>query len=231
MSVTVTGADLVEFVRMQIREAYAKTWTPANIIMALNAAKGVLMTWIKGIQGSDEYFYTNCTIPIVAGTQTYTLPNGSLYSSADKCSGHVDFLVDKSNTSIPRVVWPGDFRAFHDGLSGATIERFAIKHKTLWIYPTTTNSFDADLYYFYIPADIADNATEVDFIEGCEYAIALQAIVTSKINVQEDIDDVERQLDFYKEAIRLQVASRIQCRAQRVPDESDIDVTEDEDYE
>jgi hypothetical protein len=231
MSVTVTGTDLVTFVRMQLREAYAKTWTDDNIILALNAAKGILMTWIKGIQGSSEYFYTSCTIPIVAGTQTYTLPNGSLYSSADKCSGHVDFLLDKSNTSLPRVVWPGDFRSFHNGNTGAIIEKFAIKHRTLWIYPKTTTSFNADLFYFYIPADIANNSTEVDFIEGCEYAIALQAIVTSKINVQDEIDDVERQLDFYKEAIRLQVASRIQCRPEGYLDEADIEATIDVDYE
>jgi hypothetical protein len=204
MSVSVTGNKLISFIRDQLDEAYAKQWTDAKILRSLNAAKSRLVTEINCYQGSDSYFWNHCTIQTVPGQQSYPLPDGARYSSAPKCNGHIDFITDKSSAN-PVVIYSGDFRKLLDGSTGNSLDLFAIKHNSIWVYPIPASIFNMELYYFYMPEDIVASDALIDFVPGCEYALALQAIVFSKIQVQDSIEDVMVMLEEYRKIMNLHV--------------------------
>jgi len=229
MSVSVTGNKLILFIRDQLDETYAKQWPDVKILRALNYAKAKLFLDVVNYQGGEGYFYDHCTIPTQIGVQEYALPDGALYSAAPKCNGHIDFVLDKSTASYPVPKYFNDFRGFHNLITGGYIDYIDIKHNSLWVYPVPNAVFSMELFYFYIPADIAATNTVIDFVPSCEYAIALQAIITSKINVQESIEEVKLELEEFRNAMRMLVgSSRIHGKLRQIG--SDEDETGAEDY-
>lgn len=199
-----TGNELIDFMRYQLREKYAKEWTNDNLVAMLNDARKWVQMWITGY--ASEYFHTNCDITCSIGTQTYTLPNGVLYSAASKCNGTVDFI--KQSNYEP--VYGCDFRKIHDPQSGSIIDGFAIRHKTLWLDILPASAFTFTLYYYRVMEAIAENDTDIDFIPDCEELLAWIAIKNAKLRTDDNVSEINKRILEWQAVIRPHLGDRIE---------------------
>ena len=203
-----TGNEMISFVQNHLLRDN-KTFDAALILEGLNYAKSMLHTFMKRWCNADnESWKTNCTIPMVSGQREYTLPNGTLYSSAKKCSGKVEFL--KSSDSNDTISVVGEFIDFHhnDDTTSDAITHIQIVHNSLWVYPLPNTAFNTTLYYSFIPDDIVRSDDEyTDWIEGYELMIAYQYCLIAKTGTRQSLEEIAVQLqsmkgDFVKESGR-----------------------------
>jgi hypothetical protein len=213
-----TGNQLIGFIRSKLREPKAQNWEEEDLLYALNEAKDYLQAWVTNFEG--EYFYTSCTITTTIGLQYYTLPDGTLYDGAPKCNGTIDFIQQSGYRPI---VCGGDFRRFHQNpKSGSVISDIDIKHKSLWIDILPASEFPFTIYYYYLLPDIEATDVEIDWIPGCDHAIAWFAILNSKIRVQDDTAEVEKKCRMWQAMIQSKLGSRIHGGPRQIPMANDL---------
>jgi hypothetical protein len=178
-----SGAELISYTREFLHESVADFWTPPKLLVTLNAAqKRVVM---KMQRAADKVFYTYCTIPTAVGTQKYQLPNGVLYTAAKKCTGRIDLLINADGKRIRK----GDWRTFHEVDPGDPQYKVVIADY-IYLKPTPNAIQNLILWYWYFPTAIVDSAAEIDFLEGFEPLIALEAARTSLVKDEADLSDI-----------------------------------------
>jgi len=214
-----TGNLLIEYTREFLHEEVANFWTAPRLLASLNTSmqRIVLKMQVK----ADRVFYTSCTIPVVAGTRNYTLPNGVLYTAAPKCTGKVDLLFNSNGDIIGK----GDFRLFFGGATGSP-SSIVIANNQLYLDKTPASSENLTLWYWYFPTPIVASDTEIDFIEGYEELIALEVAKKSLIKDEAELSDIRYEIaEMWKEFDNTYCGSRHTGS----PDEITEDV-EDPDY-
>lgn len=184
-----------------------KTHTPANILLGLNRAKNMLHSRMKRWCNADNNWWrTSCVVPMAVSTREYALPDGTLYSSAKKCSGKIDFL--KSSDTNDTVARRGAFITFHDddNTTADAIEEICVRHKSLWVKPLPSAIFNTTLFYSYIPDDIANSSSDYDdWIPGYEEMIPYKYCMIAKIGTQDNLQEIamesqQMMIDFIKES-------------------------------
>lgn len=185
-----TGNELVEMVREHLHEADPDFWNAPRILVNLNKAMQRLV--LKIIPQVDRIFYTSCTLTTVSGTRAYKLPDGTLYSGAAKCIGKIDRIQYGNEKPLKR----GDIRLFYDTATGKP-SRIAVAGNHLYFAPIPNAAYAYTLWYYYFPTEITASDTEIDFIEGFEPMIALEACRTSMIKDEADLSDIRYELAEY----------------------------------
>lgn len=210
-----TGGELYSMVREYIHEGVADFWTEPRLLSTMNSTLKRLV--LKMQKAADAVFYTSCTIPTISGTQAYLLPNGTLYTTAPKCSGKVDMIHHVGET-YP--LQKGDWRLFHGGASGKPTHVVLIG-KYLYFYPVPDAVYSLTLWYPYFPADIVNTGAEFEFLEGFEELIALETAKKSLIKDEADLSDIRVEIQtMWAEFIEVYAGSRITGAPDEVP--SDI---------
>jgi len=178
-----TGTELIAYTRSFLHEATPDFWSAATILANLNTAQKVI---VRKMQRAANYvFYTSCVIPTEVGVQNYLLPNGVLYTAAPKCTGKIDLLIDANKDRIKK----GDWRQFHETDPGAPTHKVVIGNY-VYLKPTPNAIQNLTLWYWYFPTAIVDSAVEIDFLEGFEPLIALEAARTSLVKDEADLSDI-----------------------------------------
>ena len=144
-------------------------------------------------RAAERVFYGSCTIPLVAGTSSYKLPDGTLYSGAKRCTGKVDFFFKDGSRPIQKA----DFRGFYDNTEVGPPNRYALAGEYLHVRPIPVSNENWTLMYPYFPTAIAAGSTEIDFLEGFEPMIALEAARMSMIKDEADLSDLRVELQQY----------------------------------
>lgn len=185
-----TGNELIAFTRELIHESSPDFWLAPNLLVNLKKAQQRLA--MKMQRAAERVFYGSCTIPTVSGTRAYKLPDGTLYSAAKKCMGKVDFIQYSTETPLRKV----DFLRMQDGASG-TPAYFSIAGDYLYLDPTPNSVRNYTCWYPYFPTAIAANDDEIDFIDGFEPMIALEAARMSMVKDEADLSDLRLELAEY----------------------------------
>ena len=210
-----TGTELIAYTRSFLHEATPDFWSAATILANLNTAQKVV---VRKMQGAANYvFYTSCVIPTEVGVQNYLLPNGVLYTGAPKCTGKIDLLIDANKDRIKK----GDWRQFHETDPGAPTHKVIIGNY-VYLKPTPNAIQNLVLWYWYFPTAIVDSAVEIDFLEGFEPLIALEAARTSLVKDEADLSDIRVEFatlwEDFKETF---CGSRDQSEPDSIPDDLD----------
>lgn len=187
-----------------------------NVFYVLNNARDVLINWITQFEG--DYFATSCEIPLIAGTQIYSLPDGTLYNDAPACNGYIDFATINDER-----LEPGKFIDFFDGDDG-TPEFFALRHKSIYLYPTPIAADTMELHYFYLPAALSasDLSATVDFIPGYESLIALYASLMTKVRLGDDITGIATLIGTIKNELKVHIGSRVRSVGRMMAHEGEM---------
>ena len=211
---TLTGNELLEDVREYVHESVADFWTDARMFSSLN--KSMKRIVLKMQKMADRVFYTSCTIPVVAGTQRYALPDGVLYTAAPKCTGKIDHVFNSTGDEFGKA----DFRLIHKSETGTPANIVLVGN---WIYldRIPVASENLTLWYWYFPTPIVAGSTSIDFLEGYEEWIALETAKKSLIKDEAALEDIRFEIaEIQQEFINTYCGSRHQGE----PDEISEDV-------
>jgi hypothetical protein len=210
-----TGSELLAFTRGLIHEAVPDFWSDATLMVNLNAAQKRIV--LKMQKAADKVFYTSCTIPTVVGTQKYQLPNGILYTAAPKCTGKIDLLIDATTYRIRK----GDWRKFHEVDPGLP-DRKVVIGNYIYLKPTPNTIQNLTLWYWYFPTAIVNTAAEIDFLEGFEPLIALEAARTSLVKDEADLSDIRVEFaTLWQDFKETYCGSRDDSEPSGIPDDID----------
>ena len=197
-----SGNDLISYTREFVHETVADFWTPPRLLASLNTSMKRIV--LKMQKMADRVFYTSCTIPVVAGTQRYALPDGTLYTAAPKCTGKIDHLFNSSGDEFGKA----DFRLIHTAETGTPRNLVLVGN---WIYldKVPAASENLTLWYWYFPTDIAASDTAIDFLEGYEEWIALEVAKKSLIKDEAALEDIRFEIaEIEREFINTYCGSR-----------------------
>ena len=185
-----TGDELIAFTRQLIHESNPDFWTPINLLASLVSAQKRLA--MKMQRAAERVFYGSCVIPTVIGQKPYALPNGTLYSAAKKCMGKIDLLQYSNEPPLRKA----DIRTFYDTATG-TPRYIAIAGDYFYLHPTPNLVMSFTCWYPYFPTAIAAGSSAIDFIDGFEPMIALEAARMSMLKEEADVSDLRYELASY----------------------------------
>jgi hypothetical protein len=210
-----SGNQLLALARGYIHEAVPDFWSDAQLLIHLNASMKRIV--LKMQRAADNVFYTSCPIPTAVGIQRYLLPNGVLYTAAPKCTGKIDLLIDADGNRITK----GDWRTFQETDPGSP-ETKVIIGNYVYLKPTPDTIQNLVLWYWYFPAAIVDSAAELDFLEGFEPLIALDAVRAALIKDEADLSDVRVEFaTLWQDFIDTYAGSRDKSEPDSIPDSLD----------
>ena len=187
-----TGTELISFTREYLHESVQDFWTPTKLLATLNVAQKRMA--LKMNKAASNVFVNSCTIPTISGTQNYILPNGTAYSAAKKCTGKINSIYHANELPMTK----GDWRLFHQGGTGKPYQ-YVLMGNYLYLYPIPSAVYSLTLWYPYIPTTIVDSSAEIDFLEGFEPLIALEAARTSLVKDEADLSDIRMEFATFWE--------------------------------
>jgi hypothetical protein len=190
-----TGEDMVLLVSDLVNEEKQKCFPLPRCLRALNLAKDMLVTFIHNLPG--EWFMENCTIPTVVGTQSYQLPDGTLYSGKAKCNGTIDFLIVGKQPIFPAS--DDGFRHYFDDTTSTwstSPGSFRVYGDYIYLNLKAGAVVDMTLFYPFMPAAIVSSTTEYAWIKGFEYLIPLKAAVILKKSINDDPAAIESEYNM-----------------------------------
>jgi hypothetical protein len=213
-----SGNELLDFTREYLHEAIADFWTDSKLLVAFKMSQ---KRWAMKMQrAAERVFYGSCVIPTVANTGLYKLPDGTLYSSAKKCMGKIDFM----QTGNERPLIKSDYRTFYDTTTG-TPRYYAIAGDYIHLRPIPSSIINYNLYYPYFPTAIALTGAEIDFIDGYEGLIALDVARIALLKDEADVSDLRMEIaELWNDFKSTYCGNRIEGE----PDEPLISVHEEE---
>lgn len=134
--------------------------TSTEVERALNQSIATLRDLIMDA-GGHEAFLTSASIPLVAGTSTYALPNGTLYSAA--AAFYRLFGVDISlGSGVPVTLRPFNFAERNQYVPGAwnpEVARYRLQGTNILFIPTPTTGRTATLWYAPVHTTLATSDT------------------------------------------------------------------------
>jgi hypothetical protein len=214
-----SGNELIEDVRDFIHESNPDFWDAPKLLRRLQKAQKRIA--MKMMRISDRVFYYSATIPTVSGTQAYSLPDGVLYSAAQACAGHIDMIMHEDSKPLIK----GDYRLFHLGSTGKPT-RVVIVGNTFALDPTPNAVYPLTIKYWGFPTPVAASSAAIDFVEGYEDMIALQAAIHSMAKEEADLTDLRVLLaEIWQEFKESYGGPRLHS----APDEISYDIYEDDD--
>jgi hypothetical protein len=169
-----TGAEALTEVRDLVREDTAAFFTDAHLYRCLT---GALRKYsLQATYSNHHQYLKSATVTLSSGSSSSTLPNGTLYSSATKCNGHIHRIArSNGNREVPK----GNFR-FIPGDTGEPSRHRVIANKIQFDREADAN-YEYTLWYFFEPAAINAQTTAIDFPAGHEYLLCYDAAIKALI--------------------------------------------------
>jgi hypothetical protein len=149
--------------------------------LVLNVYGGYL-----SMQRRDTYYH-RLELIVGSGVDEVPLPDGSLYSGAAQCVGHVDFLIPDLAGALPLIVVnPGDWPRRDPGVPA----EYCVKGGAIIFDREHDREVTYILHYFGLPAEAAANDTEIEVPAEFQIIFVLLTTALLKVRWQQPVENV-----------------------------------------
>ena len=209
MALNVTLAYLKEQVRARADQQNSQFIKDAELVDFINGSASAL--YDKLVEQAENYYVTSQTIPIIAGTNEYTLP-----SNFYKVLG-VDYLVN--NKPVPMSRFNFRDRHLYNYLDARPeIVRYGIWGNQLVFKPQAPQIATVVIWYVPSITKLVNDADLLDGVNGWEEYIILDAAIKCMIKEESDPSALMAQLQMVKDRIATMSKDRDQGEPQKTTD-------------
>lgn len=199
--------------------------TDAELTRDINLSAKKLYDLILDAGGQEQYL-TSATIPLVAGTAAYTLPNGTLYSSAPEFYRAFGVDIDIGGPTLV-ALRPFQFAERNKYVRGGwnpEVAQYRIQGSQIRFIPTPTVARNVTLWYAPVLTALSDDGDTLDGFNGFEEFVVLDVAIKYCHKARLQSMGFAAQLQAETERIRAAVAKRDQGFPEVVTDVEGIGI-------